>query len=193
VDRAKEGLPSLKLPQLSSRAILSYLSRLLLHIGAAIPIAPSQKIDDRIVMRSPMGMYEDRSNLDVISVLMLLGEATIWKVVWSRFRSRRTHWKQWLFPISPGWTPLAGSLFAAMNRSAGPPNLIFDRPPEGAIIDGLILMNLDSGAIMLQRSSCKTFGRSGAKVLAKSVVCSPPAKNTALHERLEWWTSISLH
>lgn len=93
-----------------------------------------------------MGMYEDRSNLDVISVLMLLGEATIWKVVWSRFRSRRTHWKQWLFPISPGWTPLAGSLFAAMNRSAGPPNLIFDRPPEGAITDGLILTNLDSGA-----------------------------------------------
>jgi hypothetical protein len=93
-----------------------------------------------------MGMFEDRSNLDVTSVLMLLGEATIWKVVWSRFRSRRTHWKQWLFPISPGWTPLAGSLFAAMNRSAGPPNLIFDRPPEGAITDGLILTNLDSGA-----------------------------------------------
>ena len=91
-------------------------------------------------------MFEDRSNLDVTSVLMLLGEATIWKVVWSRFRSCRTHWKQWLFPISPGWTPLAGSLFAAMNRSAGPPNLIFDRPPEGAIIDGLILTNLNSGA-----------------------------------------------
>jgi hypothetical protein len=93
-----------------------------------------------------MGMFEDRSNLDVTSVLMLLGEATIWKVVWSRFRSCRTHWKQWLFPISPGWTPLAGSLFAAINRSAGPPNLIFDRPPEGAITDGLILTNLDSGA-----------------------------------------------
>lgn len=91
-------------------------------------------------------MFEDKSNLDVTSVLMLLGEATIWKVVWSRFRSSRSHWKQWLFPISPGWTPLAGSLFAAMNRSAGPPNLIFDRPPEGVIVDGLTLTNLDSGA-----------------------------------------------
>lgn len=97
-------------------------------------------------MRIQNNMFDDTSNLDVTSVLMVLGEATIWKVVWSRFRSRRTHWKQWVFPVSPGWTPLAGTLFASMNGSAGPTNFVFDRPPEGALVDGLILTNLNSGA-----------------------------------------------
>ena len=91
-------------------------------------------------------MFDNRSQIDVVSVLLLLGEATIWKAVWSRFRFRRSPWKQWLFAVAPGWAPFAGTVFAAVNGSKGPPNMIFDRPPEGIIDTNLILTNLNSGA-----------------------------------------------
>ena len=91
-------------------------------------------------------LFENRSQVDVVTVLMLLGEATIWKAIWGRFRSRRYHWRQWVFAISPGWTPLAASLFAAMYGSLGPTNLVYDRPPEACIDSGLMLTNLNSGA-----------------------------------------------
>ncbi|KFY90295.1 hypothetical protein V498_06061 [Pseudogymnoascus sp. VKM F-4517 (FW-2822)] len=100
----------------------------------------------KLVTRSLLAVFEDKSQLDVITVLLLLGEATIWKAIWSRFRSTRSTWEQWIFSVSPGWTPLAASIFAAMNGSSGPPNLIFDRPPEGVSEDGLLLTNLNSGA-----------------------------------------------
>ncbi|MCJ1460599.1 hypothetical protein MMC28_010981 [Mycoblastus sanguinarius] len=91
-------------------------------------------------------LFQGQGQVDAVTVLMLLGEATIWKTIWGRFRSKRSHWRQWAFAISPGWTPLAASLFAAMNGSLGPPNLVFDRPPEGSLTSGLTLTNLDSGA-----------------------------------------------
>lgn len=84
--------------------------------------------------------------MDVVTVLMLLGEGAIWKVIWGRFRSRRIHWKHWVFAVSPGWTTLAASLFAAVNGSLNAPNLIFDRVPENTLDGGLILTNLNSGA-----------------------------------------------
>lgn len=95
--------------------------------------------------RSLLPVFQDKSQLDVISVILLLGEATIWKAIWSRFRSTRSTWKQWIFSVSPGWTPLAASIFAAMNGSLSPPNLIFDRSPEG-VKEELLLTNLNSGA-----------------------------------------------
>ena len=55
------------------------------------------------------GLFEGKAQVDVVTVLMLLGEAAIWKVIWGRFRSRRVHWKIWLFAVSPGgrlWQPL---------------------------------------------------------------------------------------
>ena len=84
--------------------------------------------------------------MDVVTVLMLLGEAAIWKVIWARFRSRRVHWKHWVFAVSPGWTTLAASLLAAINGSLHAPNLIFDRVPENTLDGRLILTNLNSGA-----------------------------------------------
>jgi hypothetical protein len=97
-------------------------------------------------MHLDLHLFRNRSQVDVVTVLMLLGEATVWKAIWGRFRSRRTHWKQWIFAISPGWTPLAASLFAVMYGSIGPVNLVYDRPPEACIDNGLILTNLNSGA-----------------------------------------------
>ncbi|RDW71636.1 hypothetical protein BP6252_08199 [Coleophoma cylindrospora] len=91
-------------------------------------------------------MFQGSSQVDAVSLLLLLGEAMVWKAVWGRYRSRRYHWKQWVFAISPGWAPLAVSLFATMSGSLGPKNLIFERPPEGCIDNGLILTNLNSGA-----------------------------------------------
>ena len=91
-------------------------------------------------------IFQGQAQIDAVTVLMLLGEATIWKTIWARFRSKRSHWRQRIFAISPGWTPLAATLFTAMNGSMGPPNLIFDRPPEGALSKGLAITNLDSGA-----------------------------------------------
>jgi len=91
-------------------------------------------------------LFQNRSQVDAVSVLMLLGEATIWKAIWGRFRSRRSHWRQWIFAISPGWTPLAATLFARMSGSLGPTNLIFDFPPEACIDSTLIMTNLNSGA-----------------------------------------------
>ena len=70
----------------------------------------------------------------------------IWKAIWTRFRSQRTRWQHWIFAVSPGWAPLAATLFTAMSNSNGPPNLVFDRPPEGTIDAGLVLTNLNSGA-----------------------------------------------
>ncbi|KAL8797880.1 MAG: hypothetical protein Q9195_000232 [Heterodermia aff. obscurata] len=91
-------------------------------------------------------LFQGKAQVDVVTVLMLLGEAAIWKVIWGRFRSRRMHWKHWVFAISPGWTTLAASLFAAVNGSLHAPNLIFDRVPENTLDRGLILTNLESGA-----------------------------------------------
>jgi hypothetical protein len=91
-------------------------------------------------------LFQGKAQVDVLTVLMLLGEDAIWRVIWGRFRSRRSHWKQWVFAISPGWTTLAASLFAAVNGSLHAPNLIFDRVPGNALDGGLILTNLNSGA-----------------------------------------------
>lgn len=90
--------------------------------------------------------FSARSQFDVVTVLLLLGESTIWRVIWTRFRFRRCHWKQWVYPVSPGWTLLVGSLFTALQSSRGPPNVIFDRPPADSMDKGLILTNLNSGA-----------------------------------------------
>ena len=91
-------------------------------------------------------LFQGKAQVDVVTVLMLLGEAAIWKVIWGRFRSRRVHWKHWIFAVSPGWTSLTASLFAAVNGSLYAPNLIFNRVPENATESGLILTNLNSGA-----------------------------------------------
>lgn len=91
-------------------------------------------------------MFQNTSQLDVTTVLMLIGEATIWKAVWTRMRGRQAHWTHYLFAVSPGWTPLAGTLFAAMNGGVRPFNLIYERIPEGCCDRGLKLTNLNSGA-----------------------------------------------
>jgi hypothetical protein len=93
-----------------------------------------------------MPIFQQKMQFDVVTVLLLLGEATIWKSVWTKFRFHRCHRKRWIFAIAPGWAPLAGSLFAAMQGSRGPPNLIYDRPPPEALFPHLELTNLNSGA-----------------------------------------------
>ena len=90
--------------------------------------------------------FKNTSQIDVATVLMLIGEATIWKAAWSRMRGTRRHWTHYIFAVSPGWTPLAGTLFTAMNGGARPFNLIYDRIPEGCGDKGLQLTNLLSGA-----------------------------------------------
>lgn len=91
-------------------------------------------------------MFEATMNLDVTTILLLLGESTIWTAVWSRFRFRRWHWTHMVFATSLGWAPLAATVFASMEGRRGPPNLIFDRIPEGVRSSGLLLTNLNSGA-----------------------------------------------
>ena len=71
---------------------------------------------------------------------------TMWKTIWGRFRSRCSDWRQWAFAICPDWTPLAASLFANMNDLIGPPNLVFDRLPEGSLSPSSVLTHLNSGA-----------------------------------------------
>lgn len=96
--------------------------------------------------KSSLSLFQNTAQIDVVTLLLLLGENAIWKVVWSRFQSRRSHLTHWLFAVSPGWTPLAGSLLAALGGALHAPNLIFERPPEGVIDSSLILTNLNSGA-----------------------------------------------
>lgn len=91
-------------------------------------------------------MFQNKTQADAVTVLMLLGETTIWKAIWGRLRSRRMHWTHFIYSFSPGWAPLAGSLFAALNGSQGSPNLVFDRIPEGSADSNLQLTNLNSGA-----------------------------------------------
>ena len=93
-------------------------------------------------------LFSRTMQTDVIAVLMLLGESTLWKAVWERVRSRRCHWRHWVFAISPGWAPLAASTLAALGAATGidGPNLVFDRAPKGVIDHGLVLTNLKSGA-----------------------------------------------
>lgn len=83
---------------------------------------------------------------DVVGILLLLGESTIWAAIWSRHRFQQRHWSHFIFPASLGWAPLAGTVFARMQGSRGPPNLIFDHMPEGQRTKGLMLTNLNSGA-----------------------------------------------
>ena len=94
----------------------------------------------------PRPFFQNSSQTDVIAVLMLIGEATVWRAIWSRFRFRRTHWRHWVFALSPGWAPLAANLFTALGSSNGTPNLIYDRPPEGSVDLSLQITNLNSGA-----------------------------------------------
>jgi hypothetical protein len=108
---------------------------------SALPIPEKKQ-----TMHIDLHLFRNKSQVDVVTVLMLLGEATIWKAIWGRLRSCRSHWKHWIFAISPGWTPLAASLFAAMYGSLGPVNFVYDRPPEACIDNCLILTNLNSGA-----------------------------------------------
>ncbi|MCJ1386570.1 hypothetical protein MMC17_009696 [Xylographa soralifera] len=91
-------------------------------------------------------LFANTSQVDVATVLMLLGEGAIWKAIWARNRSQRSHFRKWIFAISPGWTPLAASLLTALSSNPGAPNLIYDRPPEGTMVDGLLLTNLNLGA-----------------------------------------------
>jgi hypothetical protein len=93
-----------------------------------------------------MPIFQQKMQFDVVTVLLLLDEATIWKSVWTRSRFRRCHLKQWIFAIAPGWAPLAGSVFAAMQGSREPPNLVYDRASPEALYPHLELTNLDSGA-----------------------------------------------
>ncbi|KAK4447246.1 hypothetical protein QBC34DRAFT_410167 [Podospora aff. communis PSN243] len=109
-----------------------------------------QPLDPNLNQTSPgykvLPVFQDKTQFDIITVLLLLGEASIWRVIWSRFRFRRLHWTQWIFAISPGWAPLAASVFSTLQGSRGPPNLIFDRPPVESLNDNLVLTNLYSGA-----------------------------------------------
>ena len=91
-------------------------------------------------------VFQNKLQLDVVTVLLLLGETTIWKIIWTRFRFRRSSWKQRLYAIAPGWAPMAGSVFASMQAARGPSNLIYDRPPTEAINARLMVTNLNSGA-----------------------------------------------
>jgi hypothetical protein len=96
--------------------------------------------------QSSLSLFQNTAQIDVVTLLLLLGENAIWKVVWSRFQCRRAHWTHWLFAVSPGWTPLAGSLLAALGGARHAPNLIYERAPEGVIDSSLSLINLNSGA-----------------------------------------------
>lgn len=91
-------------------------------------------------------VFPNKGQIDVIAILMILGESTLWKAIWSRFRSRRAHWSRWIFAISPGWAPLASTLFALLGSSDVSPNLIFSRPPESVHEPTLLMTNLSSGA-----------------------------------------------
>jgi hypothetical protein len=91
-------------------------------------------------------MFQNKTQVDVLAILMLLGEASLWRVLWSRLRSRRAHWSHFMFAASPGWAPLAGSLFAGLASFEGSPNLVFDRAPEGSNDSKVLLTNLNSGA-----------------------------------------------
>jgi len=91
-------------------------------------------------------MFQNKTQVDVVAVLMLLGESTIWKIIWSRLRSQRRHLTNFVFSISPGWAPLAATLLAWLSDADRPPNLIFDRCPDGATDSKLLLTNLNSGA-----------------------------------------------
>lgn len=103
-------------------------------------------VDFKYICDMVRGLFQHQSQTDVIAVLMLLGEAVVWKAIWTRFRSQRTRWQHWVFAVSPGWAPLTATLFTALSNSNGPPNLVFDRPPEGTADAGLMLTNLNSGA-----------------------------------------------
>ncbi len=91
-------------------------------------------------------MFDEKTQIDVFTILLLLGEAAIWNALWCRFRTTRLHWRQWIFAVSPGWAPIAMTVFAKLNVSDGPPNLIFDMPPEGEVEQDLQLTHLSSGA-----------------------------------------------
>ncbi|KAF1920599.1 hypothetical protein BDU57DRAFT_508983 [Ampelomyces quisqualis] len=123
---------------------------ILLALSTVALARPSRTsfLEPRSVANGPeyQPFFDSKSQFDVVTVLLLLGESTIWKVIWTRFRFRRCHWRQWVYPISPGWTLLASSLFTALQSSRGPPNVIFDRPPVDSLTSGLILTNLNSGA-----------------------------------------------
>jgi hypothetical protein len=91
-------------------------------------------------------LFQVKNQIDVTTLLMLLGEATIWKAIWTRMRGQRTHWTHYIFTVSPGWTTLAGTLFASMDGGIQPLNLIFERIPEGCSDTKLMFTNLNSGA-----------------------------------------------
>ncbi|KAL9615731.1 MAG: hypothetical protein Q9160_009304 [Pyrenula sp. 1 TL-2023] len=91
-------------------------------------------------------LFQERTQIDVTAILLLLGEATIWKAIWTRMRGQRTHWTHYIFAISPEWTALAGTLFASMNGGVRAQNLIFERIPDGCFDGKLMLTNLNSGA-----------------------------------------------
>lgn len=123
---------------------LCYIMSTLSHL-----IPSNHNATEHVVMKRQselLPVFANKTEFDIITVLLLLGESVIWKVVWSRFRFKRRHWRQWIFAISPGWAPLAATVFTGLQTSRGPPNLIYDRPPAETIDSNLILTNLSSGA-----------------------------------------------
>src|SRR6266498_3554245 len=100
---------------------LSWLSLLsFTAIGNTVAALPTSRAAPIVEAVWNQSLFQNRSQVDAVSVLVLLGEATVWKAIWGRFRSRRAHWRHWVFAISPGWTPLAASLFANMSGHLGP-------------------------------------------------------------------------
>jgi hypothetical protein len=90
-------------------------------------------------------MLQNKTEVDVLTILMLLGEASLWRVLWSRLRSRRAHCSHFMFAASLGWAPLPSSLFAGLSSFEGSPNLVFDRAPDGSNDSKVLPMNLNSG------------------------------------------------
>ena len=118
-------------------------------------------------------MFNNRSQIDVVSVLLLLGEATIWKIylgvavghVEPTSRTTSLRYRQ------DGVRLPAPSLLPCIHQAKSP-NMIYDRAPENQIEDGLQLTNLHSGATHRWQAtpSYKTFGRRGCKTFTMTKI-----------------------
>lgn len=107
-------------------------------------------------------MFQNKAQVDVVAVLMLLVESTIWKIIWSRLRSQRRNLTDLIFSILPGWAPLAATLLAWLSDADRPPNLIFDRCPDGAT-DSNLLLKISTPRLYIPQilQFCRVYGRRG--------------------------------